>query len=83
MVDIGLGGHLAVFGGLDDFVAYNEEEYIRKSTSLATDLKLLGNLRKNLRKEMKRTGGLSDTKTFAKKMEERFIWMINNLKDSE
>jgi pentatricopeptide repeat protein len=77
------GASLLKACGLDDFVAYNEDEYISKSTSLATDLKLLGNLRKNLRKEMKGIGGFSDTKTFAKKMEEQFIWMIHNLEESE
>ena len=77
------GASLLKACSLNYFVAYSEDEYIRKATSLATDIKLLKNLRKNIRKKMKNTGGFSDAKTFAKKMEERFIWMINNFQESE
>ena len=61
--------------GLIDFIADNEDDYINKAIYLANDIELLSNIRKNLRKLMKKSP-LTDGIVFTKKLESlyRNLW---------
>jgi len=63
---------------LENLVAYSRIEYISLASQLASEEKLLIDLRKSLRKNMKKKGGFSDVEAFAGKMKNCLLSMLAN-----
>jgi predicted O-linked N-acetylglucosamine transferase (SPINDLY family) len=66
------GASLLVAAGLPEWVADNEEDYIRKAVSFASDLPSLATLRRNLRQQVL-ASPLFDATRFARNLEEA-LW---------
>jgi protein O-GlcNAc transferase len=60
------GSSLLAACGLEDLIAYSEDEYVQIATRLAADPARLDRIRKTLRNEMCRPNGFSDTAAFAR-----------------
>ena len=66
------GASLLVAAGLPEWIAGNEQDYIRKAVSFASDLESLENLRLHLRQRVL-ASPLFDSKRFARNLEEA-LW---------
>jgi len=58
--------------GLDDLIAFTQEEYIQKAVALANNKPLLLTLRKEIRERMK-ASSLCDGKTFSQGLETTYL----------
>lgn len=60
--------------GMEDLIAYTEEDYVEKAVRLGNDIERLKNIRKNLRKNMM-SSSLGDGKRYMERVEEMFCGM--------
>ena len=62
--------------GLEEFTAFNEQEYLEKALNIVNDIDKLDYLRKNLRDTVFKSELLTDYKTFAECIEDGFekVW---------
>ena len=66
---------LAAVGGLEEFVAADEDDYVRRAVRLAGDHARLARVRSELRARMARRGGLCDARSFMRGVEARYAEM--------
>ena len=66
---------LSAVGGLEEFVATDEDDYVRRAVRLAGDHARLAAVRSGLRARMASSGGLCDARSFMRGVEERYAEM--------